>query len=132
MKKVAQIETSIHNFTQLSARHRRAIELKADGLYHKDIASRIEAEFTVACSCNTVNQWFAANGILQPAYKEYAHHMGNIALAEAGNLAKQAARLAMRTTIEIMLNSNDHKVRLQAAQAVMKIVPTSALVKSGD
>jgi hypothetical protein len=121
--------TVLRSFAQLSARYQQAVVLKAQGQHHEAIASALTAEFGGSCSRNTVNQWFAAGGLLEQAYMEYSAQLADQALKEAKQIARRFSKTAIAIMVELMGPTHEPTVRLNAAKALAnKYVPDRQLV----
>lgn len=115
---------TFRSFAQLSGPQQYAVNLKARGVMHKEIASRLGVEYGIACSHNTVNQWFAAGGNLEQALNEYLERIADESLKEAKTLVKLATKPAIETIVYIMRHSPSDLARLRAAQIILnKYIP---------
>lgn len=106
------------SFPQLSLKYQRAVVLKSEGRTHVAIAETLTLELGASCSPNTVNQWFAAGGMLERAVAEYNEQLAH-ASVRAAQLALQMAALPAVVTLVQLLEDDDPGVRLRAALAIL-------------
>jgi hypothetical protein len=106
-------------FAQLSGPHRYAVLLKAYHVRHRDIARYIEEEFGVKYSRYTINQYFAAGGLLEQAHADIRDLMADEWVAEARQLAKFYSKDAMETLGELIEPAMPPKIRMAASMVIL-------------
>lgn len=115
-------------FTVLKGHQRRAVILRYEGKTYAQIANNINDEFALDYAERTVGEWFMAGGVLEQAYHELLDLMAKQSLQEARSALKLGAKAAANTLLK-KLTSNDEKVQVRAAMAILnKYIPDKQVV----
>lgn len=97
---------------RISAKHRKAIELKYLGKKYSYISKQ------VGLSETTLYKYFSKEGMLFDEYKEYAKDMSEVATMETRARLVSEAMEAVRTIIAIS-KGKDTRMSLRAAQDIL-------------
>ena len=118
--------SSVKNF------ERRLIILRAEGKSYADLREVLRAEFHKQWTESYIRSLFSAGGRLEQAYLEYNEALAAASLKEAKLLAQRASKAAIITMTELMGNSQEPRIRLDAAKAVAnKYVPDRQVIFEG-
>lgn len=110
----------------------RAIVLRAGGSTAKEVTNQINAEFDLAYTTRTIEEWFYADGRLIQAYLEYNGELADQAVAAAKNKIKKSSELAADTLTELMGDTHEGSVRVRAALGILsKYVPDRQVILDG-
>ncbi len=123
--------SELPSFSVLKGYQRRAVILRYEGKTHEQIANNINDEFAMDYVPRSVGEWFMAGGKLEAAYHELLDLMAKQSLQEARQAIKLASKAAATTLIKRMA-SNDERVSVRAAQALLnKYIPDKQVVLDG-
>lgn len=106
-------------FAQLSGPHRLMVLLRVFHVRYHDISAIVEQEYGRKYSRYTINQYFAAGGLLEQAYADIRELMANEWVAEARRLAKLYSKDAMETIGELMEPAKPPRIRMAASMAML-------------
>ncbi len=119
-------------FSSVNNWERRIIILRAEGKPYRELVSVLKDEFHKRWTESYVRQLFMAGGRLEQAYIEYNEALAAASLKEAKLLAQRASKSAIITMVDLMKDSNEPGIRLNAAKAIAnKYVPDRQIVFEG-
>lgn len=124
--------TQLVAFSGVRNFERRLIILRAEGKPYAELRSVLALEFNKKWTESYIRTLFAAGGRLEQAYIEYNEALAAASLKEAKLLAQRASKAAIITMTELMGNSQEPRIRLDAAKAVAnKYVPDRQVIFEG-
>jgi hypothetical protein len=119
-------------FSSVKNYERRLIILRAEGKPYADLREVLRVEFHKQWTESYIRALFSAGGRLEQAYIEYNEALAAASLKEAKLLAQRASKAAIITMTELMGNSQEPRLRLDAAKALAnKYVPDRQVVFDG-